>query len=67
MKRLDIWISNKKHVELHNAKADEHGFTLAMNKFADLVSGVWLHHDIRYVLILHLYDKLATLESISIV
>ena len=38
MKRLDIWISNKKHVELHNARADEHGFTLAMNKFADLVS-----------------------------
>jgi hypothetical protein len=39
MKRLTIWISNKKYVEQHNARADEHGFTLAMNKFADLVSG----------------------------
>ena len=39
MHRLDIWTANKKYVELHNANADMHGFTLGMNEYADLVSG----------------------------
>lgn len=39
MQRLAIWTSNKKYVELHNANADVYGFTLAMNEYADLVSG----------------------------
>ena len=38
LKRQIIWESNKKFVENHNANADKFGFTVAMNKFADLVS-----------------------------
>ena len=35
--REAIWTSNRVYVETHNANAHIHGFTLAMNKFADLV------------------------------
>ena len=38
LRRQIIWESNKKFVENHNANADKFGFTVAMNKFADLVS-----------------------------
>lgn len=30
--------SNMKFIEEHNAHADEHGYTVKMNKFGDLVS-----------------------------
>lgn len=39
MMRLNIWTSNKKYVEMHNANADAYGFTTTMNEYADLVSG----------------------------
>ena len=32
-----IWESNKNYIDNHNTYAEEHGFTLEMNKFADLV------------------------------
>lgn len=32
-----IWESNKNYVDDHNKYAEELGFTLKMNKFADLV------------------------------
>ena len=34
-----MWLDNKKYIEQHNMnEAEERGFTLAMNQFADLVS-----------------------------
>lgn len=38
--RRTIWTKNKAYVEEHNKHADKFGFTVAMNKFADLVSGL---------------------------
>ena len=35
--RRTIWASNKVFVEEHNKNSDKHGFTVEMNKFADLV------------------------------
>ena len=31
------WLSNKKYIEQHNANSHIFGFTLAMNKFGDMV------------------------------
>ena len=36
--RHAVWESNMQFVKEHNARADEVGFTVEMNKFADLVS-----------------------------
>ena len=36
-RRHAIWESNMKFVNEHNARADEIGFTVEMNEFADLV------------------------------
>ena len=36
-KRLSVWLANKQLVDRHNAEAETHGFTLAMNYFGDLV------------------------------
>lgn len=36
LERHTIWQSNKKYIDEHNANADLHGFTLAMNEFGDL-------------------------------
>ena len=33
-----VWLSNKKFIDSHNSKADQHGYTLAMNEQGDLVS-----------------------------
>ena len=35
--RRTVWASNKVFVEEHNKNSDKHGFTVEMNKFADLV------------------------------
>ena len=32
-----VWLSNKKYIEAHNAASDVFGYTLELNKFADLV------------------------------
>ena len=37
-RRYAIWESNMKYVNEHNARADESGFTVEINEFADLVS-----------------------------
>lgn len=37
--RQIIWEANMKFVENHNANSDKIGFTVAMNEYADLVSG----------------------------
>nr|BAG74343.1 silicatein-M2 [Ephydatia fluviatilis] len=36
LERHTIWLSNKKYVEEHNARADAFGYTLAMNNLGDL-------------------------------
>ena len=33
-----IWLSNKKYIESHNGFSDVFGYTLKLNRFADLVS-----------------------------
>ena len=38
LRRQIIWESNMMFVNDHNAHADEFGFTVEMNEFADLVS-----------------------------
>ena len=38
LQRHMIWEANKNYVDNHNQHADEFGFTLAMNQFADLVN-----------------------------
>ena len=39
LQRHYVWLDNKKYIEQHNMnEAEEKGFTLAMNQFADLVS-----------------------------
>ena len=37
-----IWEANKNYVDKHNKHADVFGFTLAMNKFADMVCTIYL-------------------------
>lgn len=32
-----VWLSNKKYIEAHNAASDVFGYTLELNKFADMV------------------------------
>ena len=36
--RYSIWLDNMKYIEQHNTNSDQHGFTLGMNHFGDLVS-----------------------------
>ena len=38
LRRQITFESNMKFIEEHNAHADEHGYTVKMNKFGDLVS-----------------------------
>ena len=38
LSRLKIWQENKAYVEAHNAAAEQHGFTLKLNKFSDLTN-----------------------------
>ena len=35
--RYSIWLDNVDYIEQHNADADQHGFSLKMNAFGDLV------------------------------
>ena len=43
------WEGNRQFVKQHNAHADEIGFTVEMNKFADLVSTyIHMHAVIQY-------------------
>lgn len=37
LERYVIWQTNKAYVEYHNALADNFGYTLALNKFGDMV------------------------------
>ena len=37
LERHILWLSNRKFIEHHNINADIFGFTLAMNKFGDMV------------------------------
>ena len=38
LRRISVWLSNKRYVEEHNRKAHIHGFELELNSFGDLVS-----------------------------
>lgn len=38
LSRRIIWEANRNYVQNHNEHSDIYGFTVAMNKFADLVS-----------------------------
>ena len=38
IERKAIWLANKNYIDEHNSKADDLGYTLAMNMFGDLVS-----------------------------
>jgi cathepsin L len=38
VKRYNVWIENKKFIELHNKKKDKIGYTLEMNKFGDITT-----------------------------
>ena len=43
LQRHYVWLDNKKYIEQHNMnEAEERGFTLAMNQFADLVSPLYI-------------------------
>lgn len=35
--RYSIWLDNMDYIEQHNANADQHGYTLKMNHFGDMV------------------------------
>ena len=37
MERQRVWLANRENIEKHNANADYHGYTLALNHFGDLV------------------------------
>ena len=41
LERHIIWASNRKYIEEHNANADIFGYTVAMNRFGDLVRLVY--------------------------
>ena len=40
MERQRVWLANREYIEKHNANADSHGYTLALNHFGDLVYGM---------------------------
>ena len=40
MGRQRVWLANREYIEKHNANADYHGYTLALNHFGDLVYGM---------------------------
>ena len=61
LRRRITWESNMQFVKEHNAHADEIGFTVEMNKFADLVSQfMQLYiaiHNCMHVLIMSVHFK----------
>ena len=40
LQRHAVWQANKKFIDEHNQNADKFGYTLAMNDFGDMVSGL---------------------------
>lgn len=36
--RYSIWLDNMEYIEQHNQNAEQHGFSLRMNSFGDLVN-----------------------------
>ena len=40
VERHSVWLTNREFVLTHNANWQDHGYTLALNQFADLVSHV---------------------------
>lgn len=52
-RRQMIFESNMDFIEQHNARADQHGFKLAMNEFGDLVSYI---HNHLYTVPINVYD-----------
>ena len=39
--RYSIWLDNAAYIEEHNQNADQHGFSLKMNSFGDLVCRIY--------------------------
>ena len=37
-KRHSVWLANREFVSNHNSNWEEHGYSLSLNQFADLVS-----------------------------
>ena len=37
LERHLVWLSNREYINAHNENADQHGYTLALNHFGDLV------------------------------
>lgn len=37
LERHSVWLANREYITNHNMKADQHGYTLALNHFGDLV------------------------------
>ena len=37
-KRSYVWLDNKKFIEEHNMEVEQHGYSLGMNHFGDMVS-----------------------------
>ena len=64
-----IWESNKNYVDNHNKHTEEHGFTLEMNKFADLVTCSicvrLCQYDNYDLLIIHFRNQLSLHKSIT--
>ena len=62
LQRHYVWLDNKKYIEQHNMnEAEERGFTLAMNQFADLVSPLYIldfQHTITVSWTINLHDAL---------
>lgn len=38
MQRYSVWLDNTRYIEQHNENAEQHGYSLKMNSFGDLVS-----------------------------
>lgn len=36
--RYSVWLDNMQYIEQHNQNAEQHGYSLKMNSFGDLVS-----------------------------
>ena len=36
--RYSVWLNNARYIEQHNENAEQHGYSLKMNSFGDLVS-----------------------------
>ena len=53
LRRHIIWESNMQFVKEHNAHADEIGFTVEMNKFADLVSLFYIQECVNMFFLIH--------------